>query len=178
MKLESVSSLTAPYCSELSTMRRSLSRAGAEDIELMLVINRLRLPGRVFGLDGSRSIKAILHGELFCGSRYVGRPNMKVKDTCKYALKCGHVLDNWRNALNNRLEWRMWLIKTVEVTIIKGWRCHKTTVKKREDVSDLCNHSCFLCLTVYYPLRVIGVYTYEFIDDISRPEMKKTTPGW
>ena len=65
-------------------------------------------------------VKALLHSELFHGSRPVGRPNLRLKDTCKNALKCGHVLDLWKTVVDNRQEWRR-LIRTVcESHDVKG----------------------------------------------------------
>ena len=80
-----------------------LRRAGVEDIELKLVGNRLRLIGH------------ICHSELFHGSRPVGRPYLRFKDTCKNALKCGHVLNLWKTVADNRQEWRR-LIRPVCVS--------------------------------------------------------------
>ena len=53
----------------------------------------------------ARSVKALLHSELFHGSRPVGRPYLRFKNTCKNALKCGHVLDLWKTIVDNRQEW-------------------------------------------------------------------------
>ena len=60
----------------------------------------------------NRPVNALLHSELFQGSRSVGRPYLRFKDTCKNALKCGHVLDLWKTVVDNRQEWRR-LIRTV-----------------------------------------------------------------
>ncbi len=89
-----------------------LKRAGVEDIELKLVGNHLRWLGHICRMDDNRPVKALLHSELFHGSRPVGRPYLRFKDTCKNALKCGHVLDLWKTVVDNRQEWRR-LIRTV-----------------------------------------------------------------
>ena len=34
-----------------------------------------------------------------------GQPKLRFKDTCKSALKCDHVLDQWLSTVNNRAEW-------------------------------------------------------------------------
>ena len=46
-----------------------LRRAGVEDIELKLVGNRLRWLGHICRMDDNRRVKALLHSELFHGSR-------------------------------------------------------------------------------------------------------------
>ena len=89
-----------------------LKRAGVEDIELKLVGNRLRWLGHICRMADNRPVKALLHSELFHGSRPVGRPYLRFKDTCKSALKCGHVLDLWKTVVGNRQEWRR-LIRAV-----------------------------------------------------------------
>ena len=83
-----------------------LKRAGVEDIELKLVGNRLRWLGHICRMEDNRPVKALLHSELFHGSRPVGRPYLRFKDTCKNALKFGHALDLWKTGVNNRQEWR------------------------------------------------------------------------
>ena len=63
-------------------------------------------------LSDNRPVKALLHSELFHGSRPVGRLYLRFTDTCKNALKCDHVLDLWKTVVDNRQEWRR-LISTV-----------------------------------------------------------------
>ena len=83
-----------------------LARADVWDIELKLVRSRLRWLGHASRMDGDKPVKALLYGELANGSRPVGRPQLRFKDTCKSVLKCGGVLDQWRNVFGNRSEWR------------------------------------------------------------------------
>ena len=40
------------------------------------------------------------------GSRPIGHPKLRFKDTCKSALKCGHVLDQWLSTVDNRAKWK------------------------------------------------------------------------
>lgn len=70
-----------------------LRRADVEDMEVMLVRTRLRWLGHVSPMDNDRLVKQFLYFELAHGSRPVGRPKVRFKDTCKRVLKCGHVLD-------------------------------------------------------------------------------------
>ena len=89
-----------------------LKCAGAEDIDLKLVGNCLRWLGHICRMEDNRPVKALLHSELFHGSQTVGRPYLRFKNTCKNALKCGHVLDLWMTVVDNRHKWRR-LISTV-----------------------------------------------------------------
>ena len=66
-----------------------LRRANAEDIEITLIKSRLRWPGHVSRMNDNRPIKTLLYGELANGTRFVGRPKLRYKDTCKSVLKSG-----------------------------------------------------------------------------------------
>ena len=70
-----------------------LMRAGVEDTALMLVGNHLHWLGHICRVDDDRPVKAFLFCELFHGSRPVGRPCLRLKDTFKKTLKFGNVLD-------------------------------------------------------------------------------------
>ena len=59
-----------------------LRHVGVKDTELKLVRNRLRWLGHICRMDDNRPVKALLHSELFHGSRRVGRPYIGFKDTC------------------------------------------------------------------------------------------------
>ena len=72
----------------------------------------MRWLGHICRMDDNRPAKALLHSELFHGSRPVCWSTLRFKDTCKNALKCGHVLDQWKTVVDNRQQWRM-LIRTV-----------------------------------------------------------------
>ena len=72
----------------------------------------MRWLGHICRMDDNRPVKAFLHSELFHGSRPVGRPYLSFKDTCKNALKCGHVLALWKTVVDDIQEWRR-LIRTV-----------------------------------------------------------------
>ena len=83
-----------------------LKRANTEDIEIVLVKNRLRWLGHVSRMDDDRPVKSLLYGELFNGTRPVGRPKLRYKDTCKSVLKSGKVLDQWQDLVIDRQLWR------------------------------------------------------------------------
>ena len=94
-------------CSHFSTMRHQIPA-------------NLRLSGfakyavysSVVRMDDTRAPKQLTYGELVRGSRLVGRPKLRFKDTCKNALKCADVLNGWQSSVNCRQEW--WsLIETV-----------------------------------------------------------------
>ena len=69
-----------------------LDRAMTEDIENILIRNRLRWVGHVARLPDERPTKALLYGELAQGSRKIGRPLLRYKDTLMDILKCGSAL--------------------------------------------------------------------------------------
>ena len=83
-----------------------LRRTDVEDMEVMLVRTRLRWLGHVFRMNDHRPVEQLLYCELAHDSRPIGRPKLRFKDTCKSALKCGHVLDQWLSTVNNRAEWK------------------------------------------------------------------------
>ena len=47
-----------------------------------------------------------MYGELDKGTRPVGRPKLRYKDTCKSILKSGRILDQWQDLVVNRQLWR------------------------------------------------------------------------
>ena len=47
-------------------------------------------------------MKSLMYGELFNGSRSVGRPKLRYKNTCKSVLKLGKMLDSWQDIVGNR----------------------------------------------------------------------------
>ena len=70
-----------------------LERANVLDIEIKLLKNRLRWMGHICHMNDTRPVKVVLlFGELE-GSRKVGHPLLRYKDTCKMALQRGKVLD-------------------------------------------------------------------------------------
>ena len=87
-------------------LTKVLCLAKADDIELLLNMNRLRWLGHVAGMPETRAAKALLYGELAEGKRKVGRPMLRFKDTIKDVLKRGEVLDSWTESVDNRPEWR------------------------------------------------------------------------
>ena len=83
-----------------------LRRADAEDIEIMLIKSRLRWLGHVSRMDDDRPVKTLMYGELDKGTRPVGRPKLRFKDTCKSILKSGKILDRWQDLVADRPLWR------------------------------------------------------------------------
>ena len=74
-------------------------------MEVMLVRTCLRWLGHNCRMNNDRPVKQLLYCELAHGSRSIGRPKLRFKDTCKSALKCDHVLDQWLSTVNNRAKW-------------------------------------------------------------------------
>ena len=87
-----------------------LRRADTEDIEITLVKSRLRWLGHISRMEDERPVKSLLYGELDKGTRPVGRPNLRYKDTCKSVLKCGNILDRWQNMVDDRSLWRRTIV--------------------------------------------------------------------
>ena len=83
-----------------------LDHAKSTDIEIILVRNRLRWMGHVARMPDVRPVKALLYGVLEEGSRRVGRPLLRYKDTLKDILKRGAALGTWREIVTDRLAWR------------------------------------------------------------------------
>ena len=83
-----------------------LRRADVEDMGVSLVRTHLCWLGHVCRMNNDRPVKQLLYCELAHGSRPIGRPKLWFKDTCKSALKCGHILDQWLSTVNNRAEWK------------------------------------------------------------------------
>ena len=76
-----------------------LDRAKATDIEIILIRNRLRWMGHVARMSDERPVKTLLYGKLAEGSRKVGRPLLRFKDTLKDILKRGGVLHSWKETV-------------------------------------------------------------------------------
>ena len=78
--------------------------------------------GHICRLNDTRPVKALLFGELE-GSRKVGRPLLRYKDTCKMALQRGKVLNEWNAVVNYRDKWK---------TLIQNDLCVKSTTRKEK----------------------------------------------
>lgn len=83
-----------------------LLRADVEDIELTLSRNRLRWLGHVSRMRSESPVKELLYGEFVEGTRAIGRPKLRYKDTCKSILKHGLVLNEWQQTFANRSLWK------------------------------------------------------------------------
>ena len=83
-----------------------LDRAMAEDIENILIRNRLCWVGQIVRLPDDRPTKVLLYGQLAQGSRKTGRALLRYKDTIKDILNLGGPLHAWRDAVMERTEWR------------------------------------------------------------------------
>ena len=89
-----------------------LNRANVEDIEIILTRNRLRWLGHVSRKENDRPVKELLLGELDNGTRSLGRPKLRYKDTCKSILRDGQVLDDWQQVVHDRPLWRVTIKNT------------------------------------------------------------------
>ena len=103
------------------------------DIETALVRNRLRWLGHVGRMDNDRPVKELLFGELEDGTRQVGRPLLRYKDTLKDILKRANVLHNWKNYINNRPEWRQFTHNvTMKIDQLRKETNHQKSEKRQQ----------------------------------------------
>ena len=91
---------------DLITNDEVLAHSNSTDIETILIRNQLRWLGHVTRMPSGRPVKSILYSELAEGSRKVGRPFLRYKDTIKDLLKRGCVLDSWNEKVLYRTAWR------------------------------------------------------------------------
>ena len=75
-----------------------LDRANT-DIEIMLTGKGFLCMGLVSRMSNERRDEAFLFGELTEAPRRVGRPLLTFKDTLKSILKCGRVLETWKDVI-------------------------------------------------------------------------------
>ena len=64
-----------------------LERASSFSIYTLLSQRRLRWLGHVHRMDNGRILKDMLYGELITGTRTLGRPYLRYRDTCKRDMK-------------------------------------------------------------------------------------------
>ena len=108
-----------------------------EDIEILLVRSRLRWLGHVSRMEDDRPVKSLLYGELTEGTRPVGRPKLRYKDTCKSALKCGNALGQWKAMVENRTEWRHMIRQTCNKVNDKRMNAYERQRDKRRRKENL-----------------------------------------
>ena len=85
-----------------------LQRAGLMGIPSMLMQRRLRWLGHVHRMEPDRLPREILYGELRDGTRKVGRPLLRYKDTIKRDLMAVKINTNsWEDTAANRYDWRL-----------------------------------------------------------------------
>ena len=84
-----------------------LERAGTRSMHCILKQKRLRWLGHLCRMKDGRIPKDLLFGELATGTRPLGRPRLRFKDTCKQDLKdCGIEPADLQTASSNRTNWR------------------------------------------------------------------------
>ena len=84
-----------------------LERASSFSIYTLLSQRRLRWLGHVHRMANGRIPKDMLHGELVTGSRRVGRPYLRYRDTCKRDMKVAGIdTTTWEAAADDRGHWR------------------------------------------------------------------------
>ena len=82
--------LRVPYTDRI-TNGQILDRAGVPDIEMIVRKMQLRWAGHVARMSDDRITKQLLFGELTTGTRTVGRPLLRWKDSLKDTLKQSNI---------------------------------------------------------------------------------------
>ena len=81
-------------------------------------------------------MKSLSYGELAEGTRPVGRPKFRYKDTCKSALKRGNALGQWMAKVENRTEWRHMIRQTCNKVNEKRVNAYERQREKRRRKED------------------------------------------
>ena len=99
-------------------------------------------------MEDDRPVKSLLYGELTEGTRPVGRPKLRYKDTCKSALKCGNALGHWKAKVENRTEWRHMIRQTCNKVNEKRVNAYERQRDKGEGMITR-NSKLFIMLYAY-----------------------------
>ena len=98
--------LRVPYTDRI-TNDQSIDRAGVPDIEMVVRKMQLRWAGHVARTSDDRIPKQLLFGELTTGTRTVGRPLLRWKDSLKDTLKQANIsTTQWQDTATVRSTWR------------------------------------------------------------------------
>lgn len=84
----------------------ALKRADIPSIKELLISSQLRWTGHVIRMEENRLPKIVLYGELKYGSRKVGAPFLRYKDTIKRYLTTTDELQRWEQKVHDRSAWR------------------------------------------------------------------------
>ena len=94
--------LRVPYTDKI-TNDQILDRAGVPDIEMIVRKMQLRWAGHVARMSDNRIPKQLLFGELTIGTRTVGRPLLRWKDSLKDTLKQSNIsTTHWQDIATDR----------------------------------------------------------------------------
>ena len=94
--------LRVPYTDRI-TNDQILDRAGVPDIEMIVRKMQLRWAGHVARMSDNRIPKQLLFGELTIGTRTVGRPLLRWKDSLKDTLKQSNIsTTHWQDTATDR----------------------------------------------------------------------------
>ena len=84
-----------------------LERASSFSMYTLLSQRRLRWLGHVHRMANRRIPKDMLYGELVTGTRTLGRPYLRYRDTCKRDMKVAGIdTSTWEAPANDRGHWR------------------------------------------------------------------------
>ena len=95
------------HWSDKVTNNEVLERSGLPTLFTLLRQRRLRWLGHVRRMENGRIPKDLLYGKLEHGSRPVGRPKLRFKDSCKCDMfATGLDVDSWETLAGDRSRWR------------------------------------------------------------------------
>lgn len=126
-----------------------LARTGLPTMFTLLRQRRLRWLGHVRRMKDDRIPKALLYGELVCGKRTVGRPQLRFKDVCKRDMKALNIhIGSWEDTAADRSTWRRVLrkqLKSGEENILDTAAEKRARRKARTPADTPSIHICSQC---------------------------------
>ncbi|PIK54723.1 hypothetical protein BSL78_08369 [Apostichopus japonicus] len=124
-----------------------LCKARSTSIYAMLSERRLRWLGHVSRMDKGRIPKDLLYGQLECGTRSTGRPQLRFKDLCKRDLLSAHMdINTWEDIVVDRPSWRHEVKQGIdraeqdrrEQQDLKRQRRKESSSSSKEDTIHVC----------------------------------------
>ena len=98
-----------------------LKRAGYPSVHALLMQRTMRWTGHVARMEDKRLPKQVLFSQLSSGSRKIGRPKLRYKDTIKRNLKDLDIpTDTWYQLASDRTRWRAAIHETSVIIASDG----------------------------------------------------------
>ncbi|PIK34998.1 hypothetical protein BSL78_28183 [Apostichopus japonicus] len=141
-----------------------LCKARSTSIYAMLSERRLRWLGHVSRMDKGRIPKDLLYGQLECGTRSTGRPQLRFKESCKRDLLSAHMdINTWEDIVVDRPSWRHEVKQGIdraeqdrrEQQDLKRQRRKESSSSSKEDTIHVCTDCAKDCHSR------IGLYSHR-----------------